>query len=44
MAVPLAEDVRTQLVQRLDAAGPIRPRELKQVLHLLGSQPEMQLA
>jgi uncharacterized protein (DUF1800 family) len=44
LAVPLAEDVRGQLVQRLDAAGPNRPRELKQVLHLLGSQPEMQLA
>jgi len=44
LAVPLAEDVRAQLVQRLDAAGPNRPRELKQVLHLLGSQPEMQLA
>ena len=44
LAVPLAEVVRAQLVQRLDAAGPNRPQELKQVLHLLGSQPEMQLA
>ena len=44
LAVPLADEVRSQLVQRLDVAGPNRPRELKQVLHLLGSQPEFQLA
>ena len=44
LAVPLAEPVRIQLVQRLDTAGPNRPSELKQVLHLLGSQPEFQLA
>lgn len=44
LAVPLADDLRAQLAQRLDTAGPNRPRELKQVLHLLGSQPEFQLA
>ena len=44
LAVPLSGDVRTQLVQRLDAGGASRPRELKQLLHVLGSLPEFQLA
>jgi uncharacterized protein (DUF1800 family) len=44
LAVPLSEGVRQQLVQRIDPAGPNRSRELKHVLHLLGSQPEFQLA
>ena len=44
LALPLADDVRQQLVQRIDAAGSNRPSALKQVLHLLGSQPEFQLA
>jgi hypothetical protein len=44
LAVPLSEPVRAQLIQRLDAAGPTGPQVLKQVVHLLGSQPEFQLA
>jgi uncharacterized protein (DUF1800 family) len=44
LPVPLSEPIRAQLAGRLDAAGPNRPQVLKQVVHLLGSQPEFQLA
>lgn len=44
LAVPLAEPARAQLAQHLDSAGGNRPQVLKQAIHLLGSQPEFQLA
>jgi uncharacterized protein (DUF1800 family) len=44
VAVPLAADVRTQLVQSLDRRGMSRGQSLKQMLHVLGSLPEFQLA
>ena len=44
LAVPLAEPVAAQLANHLDSAGANRPQVLKQAIHLLGSQPEFQLA
>jgi hypothetical protein len=43
VAVPLAPDIRMQLVHRLDEGGG-RPDSLKRLLHLLGSLPEFQLS
>jgi uncharacterized protein (DUF1800 family) len=44
VAVPLPGDVRAQLIARLDVVGVPRPIALKQLLHVLGSLPEFQLA
>jgi len=44
VAVPLASDVRLQLIERLDRGEKSRPLALKQLLHVLGSMPEFQLA
>lgn len=44
IAVPLAQDVREQLCARLDRERVPRGAALKQLLHLLGSLPEFQLA
>jgi hypothetical protein len=44
VAVPLSRDVRTQLIERLDHDGVARAVALKQLLHVLGSLPEFQLA
>jgi uncharacterized protein (DUF1800 family) len=44
LAVPLAAEVRTQLAERLDRGDVPRPTGLKQLLHVLGSLPEFQLA
>jgi uncharacterized protein (DUF1800 family) len=44
VAVPLASDVRLQLIERLDRGEKSRPLALKQLLHVIGSLPEFQLA
>jgi hypothetical protein len=44
VAVPLASNVRSQLIERLDRGEKSRPLALKQLLHVLGSLPEFQLA
>jgi uncharacterized protein (DUF1800 family) len=44
LAAPLTDEVRSQLVRRLDDGGKNRPRSLAQLLHVLGSTPEFQLA
>jgi hypothetical protein len=44
VAVPLTHEVRMQLIERLDQRGVPRPSALKQLLHVLGSLPEFQLA
>ena len=44
IAVPLAPDIRGQLIERLDRGDVSRLTALKQLLHVLGSLPEFQLA
>jgi hypothetical protein len=44
VAVPLTADVRQQLIAQLDRGNKARPVALKQLLHVLGSLPEFQLA
>ncbi|MCI0360955.1 MAG: DUF1800 domain-containing protein [Planctomycetaceae bacterium] len=44
LAVPLAADVRAQLVASLQQGGTLRPERLGQMLHLAGTLPEFQLA
>jgi len=44
LAVPLTPDVRAQLIERFDRSNTPRPIALKQLLHVLGSLPEFQLA
>jgi hypothetical protein len=44
VAVPLASDVRLQLIERLDRGEKSRSRALAQLLHVIGSLPEFQLA
>ena len=44
LAVPLTDEVRGQLVQRLDEESGNRSRSLAQLLHALCSTPEFQLA
>jgi hypothetical protein len=43
VAVPLAPEVRSQLIERLDLRDAPRPTAVKQLLHVLGSLPEFQL-
>jgi Protein of unknown function (DUF1800) len=44
VAVPLAADVRAQLIATLQQGGSSRQERLRQTLHLMGSLPEFQLA
>jgi uncharacterized protein (DUF1800 family) len=44
VSVPLAPDVRSQLIERFDRGDVPRPIAAKQLLHVLGSLPEFQLA
>jgi uncharacterized protein (DUF1800 family) len=44
VAVPLSSEVRGQLIERLDRGDVPRPTAVKQLLHVLGSLPELQLA
>jgi uncharacterized protein (DUF1800 family) len=44
VATPLAPEVRGPLIERLDRGDVSRPTALKQLLHVLGSLPEFQLA
>lgn len=44
VATPLVAEVRTQLVELLDRRDTPRPKSLRQMLHVLGSLPEFQLA
>jgi uncharacterized protein (DUF1800 family) len=44
LAVPLATDIRAQLVEQFDRSEKPRLAALKQLLHLFGSLPEFQLA
>lgn len=44
LAVPLATEVRTQLVDRVERGEQSRAAALKQLLHVLGTLPEFQLA
>jgi uncharacterized protein (DUF1800 family) len=44
LAVPMPAEIRSQLVQRLDEGDKNRNRALEQLVHLIGSLPEFQLA
>ena len=44
VATPLSSEVRGQLIERLDRRDMPRPTAVKQLLHVLGSLPEFQLA
>ena len=44
VATPLSSQVRGQLIERLDRGDVPRPTAVKQLLHVLGSLPEFQIA
>jgi uncharacterized protein (DUF1800 family) len=44
VAIPLSSQVRGQLIERLDRGDVPRPTAVKQLLHVLGSLPEFQIA